>query len=366
MTLKINKIINGPIPESFLSDETKRLDSLKFDGHSLEVLDQLLLPHQFKYIPVTGVNDAFDVIKSMQVRGAPLIAVVGSLGLLLELQSLSGLNSEDVRQKIDYLISSRPTAVDLKNSVTGLLPILEVEGDSDDRKLLKCRQYLLNVYTSEKVQNRILVWNAYQELLEAFPDKEKLTVMTICNTGNLATVSWGTALGVIRALHSENRLNLAFVLETRPYNQGIRLTATELLHGGVPFKLITDSMAAWAMKNYEVDCVLVGADNVARNGDTANKIGTYMLAVLCSHHNINFYPVVPFTTINKNIVSGKEIRIEERPSEELLRVNGVLIGSPECPVWNPAFDVTPANLITKILTDFGNWSPEKLEAQIPK
>ncbi|CAP30707.1 Protein CBG11572 [Caenorhabditis briggsae] len=366
MAPKINKIVNGPIPDSFLADETKRLDSLKFDGQRLEVLDQLLLPHEFKYIPVNDVSDAFNVIKSMQVRGAPLIAVVGSLGLLLEFNKNSELNIETIREKIEYLITSRPTAVDLRNSVTGLIPILETEGITDDEKLAKCQEYLLNVYTAEKLQNRILLWNAYQELLTAFPGKEKFTVMTICNTGSLATVSWGTALGVIRALHSENRLNLAYVLETRPYNQGIRLTATELLHGQVPFKLITDSMAAWAMKNHQLDCVLVGADNVARNGDTANKIGTYMLAVLCKHHNINFYPVVPFTTINKNISSGEEIKIEERAASELLRVNGVLVGNSECPVWNPAFDVTPAHLITKILTDFGNWSPAALEEQIPR
>lgn len=366
MTQKINQIVNGPIPASFLSDESQRLDSLKFDGQHLEVLDQLLLPHEFKFIPIRNVSDSFSVIKSMQVRGAPLIAVVGSLGLLLELQKTSVLNSKDIREKIDYLISSRPTAVDLRNSLNGILPILESHDDTDDVKLKKCRDYLLEVYSSEKLQNRILVWNAYQELLHAFPNKEKLTVMTICNTGSLATVSWGTALGVIRALHSENRLKLAYVLETRPYNQGIRLTATELLHGNVPFKLITDSMAAWAMKNHEVDCVLTGADNVARNGDTANKIGTYMLSVLCKHHNINFYPVVPFTTINKNIATGDEIRIEERPACEMLQVNGVPVGNSECPVWNPAFDITPANLITKILTDFGNWKPEQLESQIPK
>lgn len=365
MTKKISNIVNGPIPDSFLSDESQRLDSLKFDGQSLQVLDQLLLPHEFKYIPIENVSDAFAVIKSMQVRGAPLIAVVGSLGLFLELQKSSELNVDDIRKKIDYLISSRPTAVDLRNSVNGLLPILESAEDTDRIKLEKCRRYLLEVYASEKQQNRILVWNAYQELLQAFPNKMKLTVMTICNTGSLATVSWGTALGVIRALHSEQRLNLAYVLETRPYNQGIRLTATEMLHGGVPFKLITDSMAAWAMKNNKVDCVLTGADNVARNGDTANKIGTYMLAVLCKHHNINFYPVVPFTTINRHIASGEEIRIEERPAAEMLRVNGVLVGNAECPVWNPAFDVTPADLITKILTDFGNWTPQQLESQIP-
>lgn len=366
MLSKVNNIINGPIPDSFLSDESQRLDSLKFDGRSLQVLDQLLLPHEFKYIPIENVSDAFTVIRSMQVRGAPLIAVVGSIGLLLELQKTSVFDPEVIRKKVEYLISSRPTAVDLRNSVNGLLPILESEEDTDNVKLGKCRQYLLDVYASEKLQNRILVWNAYQELLEAFPDKEKLTVMTICNTGSLATVSWGTALGVIRALHSENRLKLAYVLETRPYNQGIRLTATEMLHGGVPFKLITDSMAAWAMKNKEVDCVLTGADNVARNGDTANKIGTYMLAVLCKHHDINFYPVVPFTTINKRIATGDEIHIEERPAGEMLQVNGVLVGNSECPVWNPAFDVTPAKLITKILTDFGNWAPEQLESRIPK
>ncbi|CAI2354115.1 unnamed protein product [Caenorhabditis sp. 36 PRJEB53466] len=300
----------------------------------------------------------------MQVRGAPLIAVVGSLGLLLEIQKTPTLESEDVRRKIEYLISSRPTAVDLRNALLAVLPILERERDSDAEKLDKIRAHLVEVYTSEKLQNRILVWNGYQELLAAFPEKRQLTVMTICNTGSLATVSWGTALGVIRALHAENRLKLVYVLETRPYNQGVRLTATELLHGDVPFKLITDSMAAWTMKNHQVDCVLTGADNVARNGDTANKIGTYMLAVLCKQHSINFYPVVPFTTVNRNIASGEEIRIEERPAGEMLRVNGVLIGNEKTPVWNPAFDVTPAHLITKILTDFGNWKPEELEGQL--
>ncbi|CAB3396724.1 unnamed protein product [Caenorhabditis bovis] len=353
-------VVNGPIPDSFLFDESKRLNSLVYKEGKLEVLDQLLLPHEFKYIPINGVNDAYDVIKSMKVRGAPLIATVGCLGLLIELKNRSDFDGVWLEERINYLISSRPTAIDLRNSLNCLLPIIHSKS-SNVEKMKKIYDHLIGVYETEKEENRKLVWNGYQELISAFPNDHKLTVMTICNTGSLATCSWGTALGVIRALHSENRLKLAYVLETRPYNQGIRLTSTELLHGNVPFRLITDSMAAWVMKNDKVDAILVGADNVALNGDTANKIGTYMLAVLAKHHNIRFYPVVPATSINRNNETGAGVTIEERPAKELLSINGQFIGSPNTPVWNPAFDETPAELITKIITDFGNFEPVALK-----
>ncbi|CAI5451704.1 unnamed protein product [Caenorhabditis angaria] len=345
------------IPTDFLKNEENRLNSLRFDEENgkLEVLDQLLLPHEFKYIPVNGVNDAYEVIKTMKVRGAPLIATVGCLGLYIEIQQSSDSNISWISGKINYLISSRPTAVDLRNALQSLLPLVQ------ENKLDEIKKRLLDVYHKEKQENRRLVWNGYQELITAFPKKQKLTIMTICNTGSLATCSWGTALGVIRALHSENRLEIVYALETRPYNQGVRLTAAELLHGNVPFKLITDSMAASVMKSKNVDAVLTGADNVALNGDTANKIGTYMLAVLANYHAINFYPVVPLTSINQKIETGEEIVIEERPAIEMLTINGTNIGSLNTPVWNPAFDVTPANLITKIITDFGNFKPSELK-----
>ncbi|CAD6186699.1 unnamed protein product [Caenorhabditis auriculariae] len=363
------EIVNGPIPKNFLSDTSKRLDSLLFKDGCLQVLDQLLLPHSFEYIDIRGVEDAFKVIKSMQVRGAPLIATVGCLGLFVELESGKDIEKDgqdfrkQVLKKIEYLISSRPTAVDLRNALNSVIPLLEKE---EDLKTLaeKIKKRLLEVYEKETVENRQLVWNAYQEVVSAHPGKEKLKVMTICNTGSLATCSWGTALGAIRALHAEGRLELVYALETRPYNQGIRLTASELLHGGVPFKVITDSMAAWVMKNERIDAVLTGADNVALNGDSANKIGTYMLAVLCKHHGVPFYPVVPRTSINRSRETGDGIIIEERPSNELLQINGQFIGPEKTPVWNPAFDVTPADLITKVLTDFGNFEPKSLKAAV--
>ncbi|ETN84469.1 initiation factor, subunit 2 family protein [Necator americanus] len=164
---------------------------------------------------------------------------------------------------------------------------------------------------------------------------------------------------------------MVYALETRPYNQGVRLTATELRHSNVPFKIITDSMAAWTMKTHEVDAVLVGADQVTLNGDTANKIGTYMLAVLANYHSIPFYPVVPITSINLSRQTGDDIPIEERPAKEMLCVNGkcfgkdgIFVGSEDTPVWNPAFDVTPAELITKIITDRGNFTPAELKENI--
>jgi methylthioribose-1-phosphate isomerase len=190
----------------------------------------------------------------------------------------------------------------------------------------------------------------------------KLTVMTICNTGALATCSFGTALGVIRQLHQRGRLQQAICLETRPYNQGSRLTAYELTTGNVPFTLIADNMAAFAMQKFHVDAILVGADQVTANGDTANKIGTYMLAVLAAYHRIPFYVVTPTSSINIKRKTGADITVEQRPPAELTTFNGKPTAPEGCPVWNPAFDVTPADLITGILTEKGNVRPTDLEA----
>lgn len=351
--------MSSTIPDNFLKDESRRLASLKFQEGRLQVLDQLKLPHEFEYIDVAGVDDAFHVIKTMKVRGAPLIAVVGCLGLFLELKKIPDVEFvKVVREKIAYLITSRPTAVDLRNALNSILPLLDEVNVRE-----RVEKALINVYECEKEANRRLVWNGYRELVDGKEDHQ-LTVMTICNTGSLATCSWGTALGVIRALHSEGRLKMCYALETRPYNQGSRLTASELVHGGVPFKLITDSMAAAKMKSEKIDAVLTGADCVALNGDTANKIGTYMLAVLAKYHHVAFYPVVPSTSINKRMETGDDIVIEERPAEELLTFNGVLTAPKETKVWNPAFDVTPAHLITKIVTDFGCFAPQDLKNNI--
>ncbi|MCL6637827.1 MAG: S-methyl-5-thioribose-1-phosphate isomerase, partial [Alicyclobacillus sp.] len=178
-------------------------------------------------------------------------------------------------------------------------------------------------------------------------------ILTHCNTGALATVEYGTALGVIRSLHRDGKLAGVWVDETRPFLQGARLTAFELLQENIPFHLITDSTAAVLMRAGQVDAVVVGADRIAVNGDTANKIGTYGLAVLCRYHGIPFYVAAPMATIDRNVANGQAIPIEERAAHEVTEVSGQPIAPPGTPVWHPAFDVTPAELITALITEYG-------------
>ncbi|KAK6766699.1 hypothetical protein RB195_026154 [Necator americanus] len=362
-------VVNGPIPENFMMNKENRLSAFRYDKESneLSVLDQLLLPHRLDFIPVKNTMDAFNVIRNMQVRGAPLIAVVGALGLLVEMTGLDFKTPESLikflKIKSQHLLESRPTAINLRNAMEQIVKSSQIPGDVAMRKQ-SVTDTILKILHDEEKENRRLVWNGCQEIIGLKPPGSKFVLMTICNTGSLATSSWGTALGVICALHQANLVEMVYALETRPYNQGVRLTATELRHSKVPFKIITDSMAAWTMKTHEVDAVLVGADQVTLNGDTANKIGTYMLAVLANYHSIPFYPVVPITSINLSRQTSDDIPIEERPAKEMLCVNGIFVGSEDTPVWNPAFDVTPAELITKIITDRGNFTPAELKENI--
>uniref|UniRef100_A0A915E4L0 S-methyl-5-thioribose-1-phosphate isomerase n=1 Tax=Ditylenchus dipsaci TaxID=166011 RepID=A0A915E4L0_9BILA len=376
-----------------ITDDKLELISHLFDREkfTLKVLDQLLLPHSTQYIDVESVEDGYDVIKKMQVRGAPLIATVGMLALLVDLRhrihNLHVLSVaeflEFVKEKCDLLVSARPTAVNLANIVgefkqflaqmldeygtaTGLNNNSAEEEVSDERKQRvqtvrqKIENFVLDWQARERAENNLLIRNSISALHSSIDPQKKLVVLTICNTGSLATSSFGTALGVIVHLYKLGRLQAALALETRPYNQGSRLTAYELGAYRVPFLLLADSMAAYAMKTYKVDAVLVGADQVALNGDTANKVGTYMLAVLASYHKIPFYVVTPTSSINPKISSGVDILVEERPACELIKFNGVLTAPADCTVWNPAFDVTPASLITAILTEKGNFAPEDL------
>uniref|UniRef100_A0A7I4Z7W1 Methylthioribose-1-phosphate isomerase n=1 Tax=Haemonchus contortus TaxID=6289 RepID=A0A7I4Z7W1_HAECO len=362
-------IVKGPIPTEFMKYTKRRLSAYNFDKEKLEltVLDQLLLPHKIVNIPIKNTKDAFDVIKKMQVRGAPLIAVVGVLGLFIEMQRMNFWNPDQfvsfIEEKAKFLVESRPTAINLRNALEHVLEVARKEGNEDIRKR-RVAKNILKLISDEYEENRRLIWNGFQEILTIKTPNRKYVLMTICNTGSLATSSWGTALGVIQALHQSDLVEMVYALETRPYNQGIRLTASELREAGIPFKMITDNSVAWVMQRSRVDAILVGADQVALNGDTANKIGTYMLAVLAKRKGVPFYAVVPFTTVNPSISSGKDITIEERPPAEMISINGKFIVPEETPVWNPAFDITPAELITKIVTDRGNFSPKDLKYTI--
>ncbi|XP_010611767.1 methylthioribose-1-phosphate isomerase [Fukomys damarensis] len=206
---------------------------------------------------------------------------------------------------------------------------------------------------------------AHHLLQRAAPKGGKVTVLTHCNTGALATAGYGTALGVIRSLHRLGRLEHAFCTETRPYNQGARLTAFELVYEGISATLIADSMAAAAMAHRGVSAVVVGADRVVANGDTANKVGTYQLAIAAKHHGIPFYVAAPSSSCDLRLKTGRDIVIEERPGHELTDVNGIRIAASGIGVWNPAFDVTPHDLITGgIITELGVFAPGELQAAL--
>uniref|UniRef100_A0AAF5CZ78 Methylthioribose-1-phosphate isomerase n=1 Tax=Strongyloides stercoralis TaxID=6248 RepID=A0AAF5CZ78_STRER len=339
------------------------------DEVSLKILDQLLIPHAISYIKVNGVKDGFRVIKNMNVRGAPLIATVAVLSLAVELENFE-LDSLNIKESCAYLLNSRPTAINLRNGLREIVELVDKcidNGETDvDEVRHKIQLAAYNFYTREWEENDELLKHA-TICVEANKEQgHKFNVMTICNTGALATSSLGTALGVVRKLHQREHLEMVYCLETRPYNQGSRLTAFELTHENIPFTLITDSMAAWAMRTKKIDAILVGADQVALNGDTANKIGTYMLSILAASHNIPFYVVVPISSINKDIETGRKIKIEERPAIEMLSFNGLLTAPTTTNVWNPAFDVTPAKFITGILTEKGCFRPNELKRSILK
>eukprot|EP00752_Nemacystus_decipiens_P005063 g4597.t1 len=342
-----------------------KLQSLRYSRGSLQVLNQLKLPHQTEYVDIAGVEDAFKAIKTMMVRGAPLIAIVAALGLAVE--ACSGLGDEEdkeetastLKEKLDYLKTSRPTAVNLGNACEVLKAVISEEAarpggsgrSTAEAFVAKAEAMLEEDVAANRRQGEFAVEALLSE--PSCKGKARLSVLTHCNTGSLATAGFGTALGVIRALSEKGLLEACFCTETRPYNQGARLTAYEFVAEGLPGTLIPDSAASFLMAQGKVDAVAVGADRVAANGDTANKIGTLQLAIAAAHYGIPFLVVAPLTSCDPETANGAEIVIEERPAEELKTVAGTKIAPDDIAAWNPAFDVTPAELITAVVTDEG-------------
>ena len=365
------------------------LQAVKYTRGNLQVLDQLRLPHEFHYDTVSTRADAFESIASMRVRGAPAIAIVASLGLAVELhhnrEHLTSAASPtpdelvaQIDEALDYLKTSRPTAVDLTNAINQLKATIRTGAQTaaGDKKTAILDAF---IEESERIFKKDLQTNlsigdhgaSWLQANAAASTSAPISVLTHCNTGSLATSGHGTALGIIRTLQSNNLLQHAFCTETRPYNQGSRLTAFELVFEGIPSTLITDSMAASLFRTqkakHNIAAVIVGADRVVRNGDTANKIGTYQLAVLARHHGIKFIVAAPTTSIDLVTETGDGIKIEERKKEELTQVTGAVIrpdgtvdegtkvrvatADQRVGVWNPAFDVTPAELIDTIVTE---------------
>ncbi|KAL7457065.1 hypothetical protein ACHAWC_008563 [Mediolabrus comicus] len=333
-------------------------------GASFSVLDQLLIPHETKYVDIKNCEDAWDAIRSMRIRGAPLIAIVAILGLAVDLTSnkttvaeLDGIVGVDevkkyVFQKMDYLKTSRPTAVNLFNAMEELKGIVNNSDNSSREAIVNVimthAQFMLERDVSD---NKAIGNHGADDLLSRHTHPDGVRLVTICNTGSLATAGWGTALGVARELQSRGKLRSIAALETRPYYQGSRLTAYEIMTENMPNPcLICDSMAASYIRAKGADACVVGADRVCSNGDTANKIGTFQLAITAKEMGVDFFVASPFTTLDCDLESGDMIEIEERPAEEMLDSSNAPKGM-KC--WNPAFDVTPADYITGIITEKG-------------
>lgn len=342
------------------------LQAIRYQAGTLEILDQLRLPHESHYLTLADAGAVWEAIHSMKVRGAPAIAMVAALGLAAELTRAQLPSSREdlaalVRKRLDYLKTSRPTAVNLANMAARLGSMADTLAKKEGLSVEAMRDAICaeaeGMLAADVAANQAIGRYGAEHMVancQAATGDGKLGVLTHCNTGSLATAGYGTALGVVRHLHESGRLERAYCTETRPYNQGSRLTAYELLHDCIPATLICDSMVAALLATGRVHAVVVGADRVTANGDTANKIGTYQLAICAKHHGVPFYVASPTTTVDASLPTGKEIPIEERPAREMTAIQGVELAPKDIKCWNPAFDVTPAELITGgIVTENG-------------
>ena len=309
------------------------MHSIEWTGTHLRLLDQRHLPHQSIWIDLYNHNDVSGAISDMIVRGAPAIAIAAGYGLAMSVQQ--GIDRNTASKE---LLASRPTAVNLQWALERLSKI------SDDNLLGEA----IAIH-QEDLQLNLNIGNHGAPLLQG-------GILTICNTGALATSGHGTALGMIRSAHQAGQNIHVYILETRPYLQGARLTAYECMEEGIPCTLITDGMAGALLQTGRVQAAVAGCDRVANNGDTANKIGTYQLAVLCKEHSVPFYIAMPTTTLDRNCPNGSQIPIEERPPTEVRSVQGHPIAPDDINVWNPSFDVTPAHLIKAWVTEKGVWT----------
>ncbi|MFH1787042.1 MAG: S-methyl-5-thioribose-1-phosphate isomerase [archaeon] len=310
--------------------------TLWLEDSKLKMVDQTLLPHEKKIIELSTVEQVAASIKTMQVRGAPAIGVAGAYGM-----AIAKLTGCDLKKAAALLTSTRPTAYNLFYAVDRCLkskdPVKEA-AQINTEELGRCKKI-------GEVGSKLI--------------NDGCKILTHCNAGALACPDYGTALAPVYHAHASGKKVHVYADETRPRLQGAKLTCFELKEHGVPFTLITDNMAAYLMKTQKIDLAIVGADRITANGDFANKIGTYSLAINASYHKVPFYVAAPFSTIDFSLTSGDQIKIEERPPDEVRIINGKPI-SVECNAWNPSFDVTPAKLAAGIITEKGIFKPSGL------
>ena len=328
------------------------IKTIQWVNGSAKLIDQTKLPGKLVHVTCRDVKRMWHAIQRLEVRGAPAIGVAAAFGVLLGIKTFKGLN----RKKFDahfektcqYLSTSRPTAVNLFNVLDEMRAVVKHNPDVPVdviKKLL--HQRAIEIFEEDRRVCRVMGKHGAKLV------KNGMTLLTVCNAGALATVDYGTALGVMYAAKEDGKKFKVYACETRPLLQGARLTTWELTREGIDTTLICDNMAATLMKQGKVDAVFTGADRVASNGDAANKIGTYMLAVLAKHHKVPFYIVAPKSTFDLSIDSGRQIPIEERKPEEVTSIRGYITAPKGVKVFNPAFDVTDASLITGIVTEIG-------------
>jgi methylthioribose-1-phosphate isomerase len=306
-----------------------------WNSGKLMMLDQRELPLREIWLELSTCHEVAAAIRDMAVRGAPAIGIAAAYGM-----ALAALRGDDRELAYKELAESRPTAINLFWALDRIRRFNRFNFE----EVLGLAQTIEN----EDYEMNLAIGRAGAALIQ-----RGWNVLTICNTGALATAGHGTALGIIRSAHSEGKGIHVWSCETRPRQQGLRLTAYELLHEGIPFHSIADSVAASLMRQGRVDCVVAGADRITVNGDSANKIGTFSLAVLARHHGIPFYIAAPSSTFDHSLETGDAIPIETRSDTELTEIEGYQVGPEGCPVFNPGFDVTPGDLISGIVTETG-------------
>jgi len=318
--------------------------TLKFENKNLVFIDQTKLPLVEEYITTDNYERIAEAIERLEIRGAPAIGVAAAYALALSLKNESSNLDEKFNKAYERLVKTRPTAVNLFWALDSLKSVYQNHKNSSSVVFLLLNK-AMQIHQDDINKCDAIANNG----VELFNDDS--TILTHCNTGKLATGGEGTAFNVIKKGYELGKVKFVYAGETRPLLQGSRLTAFELSKANIPFKLLVDSAAASLFKQKKIDAVIVGADRIAANGDTANKIGTLNLAALCSHFNVPFYIAAPVSTIDRSILSGDEIEIEMRNKKELSYINGVKITDSNFDAYTPAFDVTPNELITAIITD---------------
>ncbi|MDD3419923.1 MAG: S-methyl-5-thioribose-1-phosphate isomerase [Candidatus Gastranaerophilales bacterium] len=329
------------------------IKSVEWQNNLVKMIDQTKIPHIFEIVDIKTSEQMYTAIKDMIVRGAPAIGISGAHGVslgALELQNETDKNVflDKLHKICEYLKSSRPTAVNLAWAVDKQFELAKTSTSQTVDGVIK-----------ELIENGIYLENEDIEINKKMGDygaevvPKGATILTHCNAGALATVGYGTALGVVRSAFAKDKTIKVFADETRPRQQGARLTTFELVQDGIDTTLITDGMSGYFMSQGMIDFVVVGADRIASNGDTANKIGTYNLAIVAKEHNVPFYIAAPLSTIDISIASGKQIPIEERDHQEVTHINGERVCAEGVHIINPGFDVTPAKYIAGIITEKG-------------